>query len=214
MNVAQPIRTPFGISVFGSAIIRAEPDIASLKFAVSRLEQNPREAFRAAREGSQRVWDYLTQAKLNDVGTSRMTLSQTYDYTPKRFLGYTAKIAYHVLLRDLDRTEEILAGIIDAGVNDVSGVEFQSSRLKELRAEVRRRAVQAAREKALLYCEAASITLGPVIHLEDVNPEVLRGSEGHVTREIQPDDGDTVKAFDPASIRVGGAVIMAFEIGR
>ena len=215
MDFSQLVPSPAGIKVFGSAIVRVEPDTASLTFAVSRLGKHPRDAFREARESSQRVWAFLTQAKLDDVGTSRMTLTETFDYSPRNLLGYTARIAYHLLLRDLDRLEEILVGIVDSGANEITSVEFQSIRLKEFRAEARRRAVQAARDKALLYCEAASVTLGQVLHLEDVNPDTLRGTGSHQLREQQPDDdGETLKAFDPGSIVIGGAVRIIYEIKR
>jgi len=48
MQIQQALQTPFGISTFGSSIVRVDPDIASLKFTVSRLEQHPKEAFRQA----------------------------------------------------------------------------------------------------------------------------------------------------------------------
>jgi uncharacterized protein YggE len=118
------------------------------------------------------------------------------------------------LLHDLDRTEEILTGIVDAGANEIKAVDFQTSRLREVRADARRRAVEAAREKAENYCEAAGVTLGPVIHIEDVNPTRLRGGEGHIAAGAQMDDEAPTRAFDPGSIMVGGAVIIAFGLKR
>jgi hypothetical protein len=50
------------------------------------------------------------------------------------------------LLLQLKRIEEILIGITNAGVNDIESVEYQNGELKELRAEARRQAVQAARK--------------------------------------------------------------------
>lgn len=138
----QFLQKPFGVSTFGSSIIRTEPDLASIRFAVSRLEQRPRDAFGRAHEAARSV------------------------------------------------------------------------RLKEVRAQARQQAVQAAREKAEIYCVAAGITLGPVIHIEDVNPDQLQGREGHVIRELQPDDEGPVQAFNPGSITVAGAVMVAFELGR
>jgi hypothetical protein len=36
MNNTQVIQNPLGVMVFGSAVLRVEPDIASLRFTVSR----------------------------------------------------------------------------------------------------------------------------------------------------------------------------------
>lgn len=214
MTLPQAIPHPFGITVFGSSIVRSEPDIASLTFAVSRLAQHPKDAFHDARTGAQTVRTYLAHANMTEVGSSRINLSQSFRYIggEQRFEGYLAKVSFHVLLRDLDRLEEVTAGVVEAGANEVHGLEFQTSRLKDIRAEARQRAVVAAREKAELYCTAAEVQLGRVIHIEDVNPDTLRGREGHVVRETQPDDEGTLGAFDPGSIIVGAAVLVAFEI--
>ncbi|MBI5029690.1 MAG: SIMPL domain-containing protein [Chloroflexi bacterium] len=216
MNQAQLIQTPFGINVFGSALIRADPDIVSLSFAVSRLQQHPKDAFQEARKAAQGVRKYLEQVKVGEVGTSRVSISQSFKYTngEQKFIGYTARVAFHVLLRQLDTMEDVLTGVVDAGVNEISNVDFQTTHLKEVRAEARRRAVAAAQEKAENYCNAAQVKLGKVIHIEDVNPDVLHGREGHVTYEIQPDDSGEIQVFDPGSITVGAAVSIAFQIAE
>ena len=214
MNQEQLIQTPFGINVFGSALIRVEPDVVSLNFAVSRLQQHPKDAFQEVRKAAQDVRKYLDQAKVSEVGASRVSISQSFRYTngEQKFIGYTARIAFHVLLRQLDKMEDVLSGIVDAGVNEIGEVDFQTTRLKEVRDEARRRAIAAAREKAENYCNAAQVKLGKVLHIEDVNPDMLRGREGHVRYEIQPDDSGEIQVFDPGSITVGAAVRMAFKL--
>ena len=214
MNVVQTIHNPLGINVFGSTLIRVEPDIASLNFAVSHLAQHPDEAFREARTMAQKVRSYLDQAHIPDVGSSHISLHEERRYTngEPRFVGYSAKVAFNVLLHDLNRVEEVLSGIVDAGVNEISAVEFQTSRLKEIRAEARQRAVGAAHEKAKIYCESALVKLGKVLHIEDVNPDQLRGFEGHVHYEVAPDDEGPLQAIDPGSIVVRAAVMISFAI--
>ena len=156
---------------------------------------------------------YLSKSKFEDVGSSQINLTEDRRYIQgeDRFLGYRAWMEFHVLLHDMGRLEEILMGIVDAGVNRIGSVDFQTTRLKDLRAQVRVQAIEAAREKAELYCQAAGVRLGKVLHIEDVNPERLGNREGHSTREVQSDEGE-MKAFDPASIVVGGAVQVAFGI--
>ena len=213
----QAIKTPFGITVFGSAISRIAPDIASLKVSVTRLEQKPGEAFAKARQGSQTVQECLRKARISEFGASRLTLSQAHRYigNENKFIGYQATVSFHIMLTELDRMEEILTDLVSAGANEVNGVAFETTRLKELRAEARRKAVAAAREKAANYCLAAGVTLGAVLHIEDVNPMVLQAREGHNGRsEPQIDDEGEARAFDPSSISVGAAVLVAFEIRK
>jgi uncharacterized protein YggE len=209
-------RTHHGVKVFGSAVVRVAPDTASIIVAVSRTEQKPEAAFAKAREGAQGVTAYVHKAGIKDCGSSRVTLSQEFRYTngENRFVGYQAKIEFNVVLRELDKVDAVLSGLIAAGANILTSVTFQTTRLKELRADARRRAVTAAREKAELYCGAAGVAVGAVVAIEDVNPETLTGrSEGHTYREAAPvDDAGEPGAIDPGAIKVGAAVNVVYGI--
>ena len=215
MNVTQAIQNPLGVTVFGSAVLRVEPDVASLNFTVSRLEQHPKDAFATTREAVQKVSEYLAQAGIENVGSSRINLTQSFRYVggENTFLGYEAEVTFNLTLTDLDRMEEILVGVVDEGVNKIH-VDFRTTRLKELRTDARRRAIAAAREKAEVYCEVAGVTLGSVLHIEDVNPDqVLRGYEQNqsILRSQVLDEG-SARAFNPGNIAVNGAVIVTFAL--
>lgn len=212
---SQPISTPFGVSVFGSALLRVTPDVASLHFSVSRIETQPKAAFESARKATNAVREFLRKSGISEVGSSRVTLSQEFKYSggEQRFVGYGAKVGFHIVLVDLDRVEEILIGVVDSGANEVRSVTFETKALKQLRAEARKRAVEAAREKAQVYCEAAGVRIGSVVHIEDINPDILTGrNEGHVRVQVEPDDSGDLRAFDPGAITVAGAVRVGFSI--
>jgi uncharacterized protein YggE len=215
---ADTVPTMRGVKVFGSAVVRVVPDIASIVVAVSRLEQKPEAAFSKTRDGAQGVAAYLHKAGVKDFGSSRVTLSQEFRYTNgvNKFAGYQAKIEFNVLLQEMDRVDAVLSGLIDAGANTLTSVTFQTTRLKELRADARRRAVMAAREKAELYCAAAGVDVGSVLAIEDVNPESLSGrSEGHTYREpAAVDDAGEPGAIDPGAITIGAAVNVLYTIAR
>ena len=209
-------RTTCGVKVFGSAVVRVAPDTASIAVAVCRIDPKPEAAFSKAREGAQGVTTYLHNAGVKDFGSSRVTLSQEFRYTngESKFVGYQAKIEFSVILREMDKVDAVLSGLIAAGANILTSVTFQTTRLKEFRADARRRAVAAAREKADLYCVAAGVTVGTVLAIEDVNPELLTGrSEGHTHREAAPvDDAGEPGAIDPGAIAVGAAVNILYRI--
>jgi uncharacterized protein YggE len=73
-------------------------------------------------------------------------------------------------------------------------------------------AVAAAIEKAGNYCLAADVALGPVIHIEDVNPTVLQGHEARLARGPTTGEEDERGALDPSLIEIGAAVFVTFEI--
>ena len=207
----QAIPTPFGVSVFGSAVVRAEPDFATLRFSVNCLEKVPKDAFGGARDRAQRVRAVLGAEHLDEVTSSRVTLTQTIRFVAgeQRLEGYTATVGFSAILRDLERIEAVLTGVIDAGADKVTAVELGTTSLKELRQRARQEAVAAAREKAENYAQAAGVKLGRVLHIEDVDPERLRGSEGHFARGGA---SDTPHALEPGLLSIGGAVVVGFSI--
>ena len=203
-----------GVSAFGSALIRVAPDIASLNFSATRLQKTPSAAFKDTRAAAQMVRQFLTKSGVKDVQASRITLSQEWGYSNgvRRSEGYAAKASFNVLLDDLEQLETILAGVVEAGANQIDAVTFQSRQLKGLRARARQHAAAAALEKAEIYAAALGKGVGDVLHIEDVNPDQLRGHEGHVIREPDLDDDSPAKAFEPGSITVGAAVVVVFAL--
>jgi hypothetical protein len=213
------IKQPFGISVFGSGLIRVVPDIATIRVAVSAIDEKPSNAFSEARQRAQTATGFLERFSGLEFGTSRIRLASEYRLTgvEKRFIGYRARIGITVQLRKLEILEEVTTGLIEAGANEIEAIDFQASQLKKLRTDARAMAMAAAREKADLYASAAGVTLGKVIHIQDVNPEVMnmlnqpRGhGAGPAGPEFDVDSGE--RTFDPAAINIQAAVLVAYAI--
>ena len=214
----QAIPSPFGITVFGSAVSTVAPDVASIRCAVSRVEEKPDKAFAAARKGAQSVQVALGKLNVVDFGASRITLAQKFRFIngEQRFSGYEARITFRAQVPELERVEQIVSALVDAGANEIEQVAFETKRLKEIRAEARRLAVMAAKEKADNYCRAAGVALGRVLHIEDVNPDVLQASRGagHLHLVGGANHEDEGNAFDPSTIQVNAAVIVAYALSQ
>jgi uncharacterized protein YggE len=203
------------VKVFGSAVIKVEPDVVSLHFGVSRKANQPKDAFNATHQAARDVRAYLSKAGVKDVAESRVTLSQLTEYTGGKHVpaGYQSRVTFNVLLTDLGRMEELLVGVVGAGANEIGSVQFRTTALKAHRTAARQRAVAAAREKAELYCRAAGVGLGAVVSIEDGNPNALRGTgEQNVSDETPAEDAGPDRALSPASIIVGASVTMVFAL--
>lgn len=219
MHVVQSIQHPSGISVFGSYVLRVEPDVALVTFAVAHTQPEPPAAFAATRKAVADIRAYLREADVApaDVQTSLVNLSaEHHGYGKERvFLGYEARMSLSVRLTDLRRFEDILAGVVQAGANQIQGIELQTTRLAELRAEARRGAFAAARRKAELYAEEARVRVGDVLHVEDVNPDSVRSRASHgADASTLESEGDALQPSTPGSIQVQAAVQVAFAIQR
>jgi len=202
-----------GVRMFGSAIIRVAPDIATISVAVSRLEKDPKKSFATARSGAEAVQKFLKDQGIADFGSSRITLNQERLFVQgaMKHVGYRARMGFAIKLRELDSLEEVLSGLISAGADELSSVSFETTNLKQIRADARRQAALAAREKAELYCKETGVSLGKVIAIEDTNPDQLAGTrESHAAAMLGGRGGEG--AVDPATITVGAAVYLTFEI--
>jgi uncharacterized protein YggE len=218
------IESPFGVSVFGSALLKVSPDQALIRASVTRVKPRASDSFLKAKDSARAVADFLRVANVQDFGTSRITLSQEKRVVSGeiRLLGYKAIIGFTILVKVLDQLEDVVAGVIEAGANEIAGIEFQNSSLKQLRMQARRLAIDSAREKAQTYSEAGGRMLGNIIHIEDVHPQVLNPqllqrhpsqarTQGQSEHELVDYDAGK-QTLDPGAIEVAAAVLVAFSL--
>lgn len=218
MLVTQSIHRPTGINVFGSYVLRVEPDVALVRFVVSRTEPEPPAAFSATREALTRVRAFLAQAKVPaaDVQSSYVRLTDEHEFRDQRriHVGYDANVGLAVRITELPRFEEIVAGVVGAGANGIQSTEFATTKLAVHRAEARRGAFAAARRKAELYADEAKVRLVDVLHVEDVNPDGVGRRESHGADVDLGAENAAGQVAAPGSIEVKAAVMVTFAIER
>jgi uncharacterized protein YggE len=165
---------PWGVSAYGTAVVRARPDVVRARFKVTRTEQTPSAAFAVASDAVTAVREALRQHGVPDsaVDRSRLGLASSWTYgTTREFAGYVCEASFSVESTALDNVQPLLVDVVAAGANEIEGVEFDIAGKSDLRAEARAKAVAAARTKAELYADAAGVRLGPVVHIEEADPE-------------------------------------------
>src|SRR5215469_2662037 len=150
------IKSPWGITTFSTASVKAAPDLVRLRFQVVRLQQTPAQAFASATEAVTAVRRAIREHGVPDAGVQRSQLSLKSHWTygnDRKFLGYQCQASFSVESRDMDDVQQLLVDIVAAGTNEIEGVDFDVVDKPGLRAEARRAAVAAARRKAELYAE-------------------------------------------------------------
>jgi uncharacterized protein len=217
MWTSRAITAPFGLSVFGSAQIRVEPDHVSIVFTVSRLEETPSKAFESVKRAAEQVQTFIAENNIPEFGSSQLQLEQKKEFENQRWVfgGYTASVKFSLVIRDLTQFEATLSGVVTSGANEINSVSFGADQLKAIRHDMRELAVKEAIVKAEGYCRAANVKLGKIIHIEDVNPDEAsrsQGMHGSSTAHWQESEVNFTSAFNPASIVVKGAVLLGFEL--
>ncbi|HEY9370873.1 SIMPL domain-containing protein [Streptomyces sp.] len=207
------IKQPWGLSVLGAGHVSAEPRLAHVRLAVDLLAPTPKEAFEQAGAAVAGLRAVLREHGIpdSDVSGSRLALRSDFSgYGADRtFLGYRCEATYTVQTAALDRLELLIDDAVQAGANRVDDVQFEVLDKPLLRDEARRKAVEAARRKAEVYAEACGVRLGPVIHIQDVDPESF-GLRSHGSRKGGDPESDG--AFAPGTVRVEAAVLLGFSL--
>ncbi|MEV5610784.1 SIMPL domain-containing protein [Streptomyces sp. NPDC052225] len=207
------IKEPWGLSVFGTGSVSAEPRVAQLKLAVDHLAPTPKEAFAHAGAAVARLRGVLREHGVPDseVSGSRLALQSEFKgYGGERtFLGYRCEATYTVQTEQLDRLQQLIEDAVEAGANRVDEVRFDVLGKPAMRDEARRRAVAAARRKAEVYAEAAGVRLGRVVHIQDVDPESV-GVRTHGGRLGGDPETDGVLA--PGAVKVEAAVLLGYGL--
>ena len=160
------------VTVSGEGEASGAPDRARLVMAVE--ETNPDlKAAQAKVNGVVRT--YLAKVKAlgtrdEDISTAGLSIRSEYDYSNnsgssgggRKFLGYHVTRSIEVVVRDLDKVGDYLQGATDAGINNISDPQLESSRAEELQHQALVKAAQDAQAKAKLLADTLGVKLGAV----------------------------------------------------
>ena len=171
-SAAEPHGRVRSITVEGTGRARVEPDEAVVELGVLVMRPSATEARDHAAAQMTRVVEALRDAgtEERDLRTSSLSLSPTYEHRPNgsaRRIGYEVANRVTATVRRLDSLASLVDAAIAAGATSLDGVAFRRADESGAEGEALRRAIAAARAKALAVAEAASLALGPVESVEE-----------------------------------------------
>lgn len=166
---------PLGITVHGAAVVTASPDRIVLTFGIETWEAEVQTVRQKNGDALNRALSAIRGLGVadEDIQTAQVTLEprRRMDATEPVILGYIARTLFLVTLHDPSRVGDAVTTALANGVNQIHGVEYQTSALAEHREKARALALRAARDKA----EAMAAVLGggigrPLRVQEDAEP--------------------------------------------
>jgi uncharacterized protein YggE len=166
------------VTVSGQGEVSAAPDRARLSMAV---EQTDPDLKAAQTKVNGIVRTFLAQARAlgakdEDLSTAGLSINAEYDYSSgkgRKFLGYHVTRSIGVVVRDLDKIGDYLQRATDAGINNVSNPQLESSKADELQRQALAKAALDAQAKAKVLADALGVKLGTV-HTLNASSEVIR----------------------------------------
>ena len=101
-----------------------------------------------------------------DYQTERVSLNDQFDYMRKKH-NYVATQTISINLRDLLKYDELMEGLMDAGINNINNVQFSSSKLNFYKSEARKLAMKDAKLKAEDYVSVLGQKVGKAFTITD-----------------------------------------------
>ena len=149
---AQEVKQVPQISVIGEGKIKVVPDEALISVSVETIAKEAKEAKNQNDVIADKVLKLIKKKGIlsSDFQTQRMSLTQNYDYSSKK-KNYVANQTISIHLKDLSKYDELMLELVDTGINRIQGVEFKSSKIKELEKQARKNALIDAKAKANDY---------------------------------------------------------------
>lgn len=162
------------ISVTGEATVNAAPDLAQIDGGVSTDAKTAREASDANNAAMGKVLLALKGAGLaeKDYQTARLSLQPQYASNnsrngPNVITGYRASNRVTIKVRDVGKVANVIDTLVNAGANDIGGINFTVSNASKLLDDARPLAIADAHRKAEIYAKAAGVGLGDPVSIAE-----------------------------------------------
>lgn len=181
------------INVSGEGKVKVVPDQALVTVSVETKGNNATDVKKQNDAAVEKVVQFLRKnMPKEDVQTQRVALNPQYDYEKKKYY-YLATQTISITMKNLDRYDVIMAGLVDSGVNSISNVEFQSSKIAMYETEARKLAIKDAKAKAEDYVLVLGQKVGKAFTIND-NTQVYNPRPMYMTSmKMEADQGGDVR---------------------
>ncbi len=154
------------ITVSGQGEVQVAPDQVTVTVGVTTEGKTASEALQA---NTARMTELMKALKSHDIAdkniqTSNFNVSPQHvfdrDGKPPKLIGYTVTNQVTVKVLDVAKLGGLLDAVVQAGGNQIQGVQFSVSNPRPHLDQARLNAVADARHRAELYAQAAGVKLG------------------------------------------------------
>lgn len=175
------------ITVTGEGKIAAKPDLAIFMAGVVTEAARVKEAQSENTRRSNAMLEFLKQKGLEekDIKTVGYSIFPQYKYNdakpcilescppprPPKIVSYQVRHTLEIRVRGLDKTDELLDGVVSNGANEVGSVNFSVEDKEKIKVEARKKAIATAKEKARVLAKDLSVRLGKITNFSESDGE-------------------------------------------
>jgi hypothetical protein len=156
------------LTVNGTGKVYLTPDIAYITIGVHTEDENATKAVADNNTQTQKVIDVLKSEGIaeKDIQTTNFSIYPQKEYDsegkPTGKIVYIVDNSVYVTVRDLDKVGDVLDATVQAGANNISGIQFDVADKSAALSQARKSAVEDAEAKAQELASAAGVSLGAV----------------------------------------------------
>ena len=212
------------ITVTGEAVVNVKPDRIVLSFGIETSDQTIAVARQKNADAFKKAVAAIKECGIpeKDVQTDHLSIEPRYKdgYRAGGFLGYFVSNTVAVISNSPEKVEELVTGLLQAGVNHIHGIDFQTTEFKKHREQAREMALKAAREKAEKMASVLGQFIGSPIQISETHLgfggyNSRRG--GAMSQNAVQDDagpGETTDTIALGKISIRAAVGVTFELRK
>ena len=156
------------VSVTGEGLVRVEPDMATVRFGVVSVADDPETAREMNAEASSAAMNAVRSLGIEEryirLETLRLQPHREWVDDRRRYeeRGYEAIRQIVLEVHDLEQLPTLVANVVEQGANRLDQVTYDLHERDQARNDALREAVTKARDKAALVAETLGVELGSV----------------------------------------------------
>lgn len=170
------------INVQGEGEAFQVPDVAEFTFSIVKEGETPNEVRGAADESYNAALNFVKEQGIEDpdLKTTSYNLSPRYTYRQqacvpgrpcppgeRELAGFELRQSVRVKVRDTAKAGDIIAGLAEMDVEEVSGLSFTIDDDDAVRAQARADAIADAQDNAEQLAEQLDVTLGRIVNFNE-----------------------------------------------
>lgn len=201
------------LTVTGNASVALVADYAQASVGVSTRAATVQEATAQNAEAIRSVIAALEAAGIpqEDIATSSYSVYTEYDYMTGQAVlaGYSVTNQLTVIIRDMEHIGATLDKATAAGANNIYNVEFCSTLSAQAQDEALTHAVQEALRKGKLLADAAGLSLGSILSIEESTGGYYTVSTMYKTEAAMDAVSNVIL---PDELTISASVTVTFEL--
>lgn len=206
----------------------AVPDIAEFTFSV--ITEGAADIGKLQQENTEKMNKAIAYVKsqgieAKDITTQYYQIDPRYNYNPCELttkpcpppdiVGYTVSQSVSVKIRDFEKISGTLTGVVEAGANSVSQLNFTLDDPTDIQNEVRAKAIGKAKTKAESLAQVAGFKLGRLLEIQEgyVSSPYLRTNYAEpAMMAMDSKAGGIAPAIEPGVQEVSLSIQLKYEI--